>query len=364
MFLKCCWYAAARSHEIGRDLLGRVLLNEPVVLYRKEDGTPVALEDRCAHRRVQLSMGRLIGDQLQCRYHGLVYDASGVCTRVPGQKQFSADIRVKSYPAVERHTFIWIWMGDPALADESQIPNFHYLDDASWLQSGDYFYVPANYLLIIDNLCDLSHVAYLHSSYTGNEPVGELAAVKTERIKEQEQEAIRGQRWTFNVEPAQTYATFGHYKGNIDRWQKYEFNPPGFFKINNGSAVTGTGASEENPEGGAGRWQFRVYHAITPETEKSSHYYWVVMHQTGINDPEVRGQFDRQMHSILTEDFEVFVNQQRNIDLDPSAPTKAITADSGLIQARMIIDRMLQQEAQTMTKRADQPVRQESRSLI
>lgn len=344
MFLRDYWYAAAWDHEIGREVLARVILKEPVVLYRRLDGTPVALEDRCAHRRLQLSMGHLVGDDLQCRYHGLRYDCTGKCIKIPGQKTIPKNLRVRSYPIVERHKFIWIWMGAAERADESKIPDFHLLDDPAWCPTGDRYHVPANYQLIIDNLCDLSHVAYLHSAYTGNEPVGELARIKTKRSFEPGDEWVRGQRWTYDVEPAQTYKTFGHYDGNIDRWQIYEFRPPGFFRINNGSAIAGTGASEKTPEGGDGRWGFRVYHAITPETEKSTHYFWVVMHDIGAYTPAVCVPFHREHVKILSQDVEVFCSQQLIIDLDPDAPTREINADQGLTQARAIISQLLQQQ--------------------
>jgi phenylpropionate dioxygenase-like ring-hydroxylating dioxygenase large terminal subunit len=79
MFLRNYWYVAAYDHEIGRRPLGRIILGEPIVFYRLEDGTPVALEDRCAHRHLPLSMGTLVGDTLQCHYHGLRYDKTGTC---------------------------------------------------------------------------------------------------------------------------------------------------------------------------------------------------------------------------------------------------------------------------------------------
>ena len=73
MFVRNAWYVAAWDHEIGRDMLRRIILNEPVLLYRRQDGTPVALEDRCCHRQAPLSMGRLIGDVVKCPYHGLEF---------------------------------------------------------------------------------------------------------------------------------------------------------------------------------------------------------------------------------------------------------------------------------------------------
>lgn len=344
MFLKNYWYAAAWAEEIGRDLLDRVILNEPVVFFRKEDGTPVALENRCAHRRVQLSMGTLIGDTLQCRYHGLVYDCSGACVRVPGQTRIPSNVRVKSYPVVERHKLLWIWMGASEDADQSKIPHFPLLDDPSWCQIKDYFHVPANYLLIFDNLSDLSHVAYLHNAYTGNEPIGEKATVNFERFSDAGQEGVRGARWTYDVVPAQTYKTFGGYTGNVDRWQLYEFTAPGIFKIYNGSAKAGTGATPQNVEGGTERWWFKVYHAVTPENEKSTHYFWNIVHNIGAHTASVCNPLHKQMRAILAEDFSIFCNQQKNIDLFPDSPTHEIAADLGLVHARRLIASLIEKE--------------------
>src|ERR1700684_2816640 len=84
MFLRNYWYVAATDTEIGRKPLGRTL-GEPIVIFRSESGLPLTFEDRCAHRHLPLSMGKLVGDTLQCHYHGLRYDATGACVTVPGQ---------------------------------------------------------------------------------------------------------------------------------------------------------------------------------------------------------------------------------------------------------------------------------------
>ena len=86
MFLRNYWYVAAWNDEVNREPLARTLLNEDIVLFRKLDGTVVALENRCAHRRLPLSMGRVIDDSIQCGYHGLVFNSAGRCTYMPAQK--------------------------------------------------------------------------------------------------------------------------------------------------------------------------------------------------------------------------------------------------------------------------------------
>ena len=157
MFLRNYWYVAATDAEIERKPLGRIILGEPIVFYRLEDGTPVALEDRCAHRHLPLSMGKLVGDTLQCHYHGLRYDQTGTCVRVPGQDLIPRSARVRSYPVVERYHWLWIWMGDPALADPDKITDFHWLDDPNWGAKGQYLHVKGNWQLVVDNLLDLTH---------------------------------------------------------------------------------------------------------------------------------------------------------------------------------------------------------------
>ena len=97
MFLRNGWYVAAWNREVTRERpLGRTLLGEPVVLYRRADGTPVALEDRCCHRHAPLSLGTVVGDDLRCGYHGLKFDGCGVCVEIPGQDRIPPDARIRA----------------------------------------------------------------------------------------------------------------------------------------------------------------------------------------------------------------------------------------------------------------------------
>ncbi len=219
MFLRDYWYLAAWARDVGRDPLGRVMLGEPVVLFRKQDGTPVALEDRCIHRRLPLSMGKMIGDELQCHYHGLVFDCSGACVKIPGQDRVPKSARVRSYPVVERNQCVFVWMGDPAQPDESRIPtHFNLLDEEGWTSSLVYRPVRCHYELINDNLLDLSHLATVHASTVGTGHVADFADVETEH----EGHHIKVSRWTMDVPAATTYQQFGNYESNIDRWQVSE----------------------------------------------------------------------------------------------------------------------------------------------
>src|SRR5262245_33782033 len=121
MFLRNYWYVAAFSHEVEQEPLTRTLLNQQVVLYRTRRGDVAALEDCCAHRLMPLSKGKIVDDAIVCCYHGLAFNPAGACVHVPRMETPPSGLNVRSYPAVERYGSIWLWFGDPRLADESHI---------------------------------------------------------------------------------------------------------------------------------------------------------------------------------------------------------------------------------------------------
>jgi phenylpropionate dioxygenase-like ring-hydroxylating dioxygenase large terminal subunit len=147
MFLRNCWYVAAWSFDLAADqLLPMSIIAEPIVLFRRGDGTPVALQDRCCHRRARLSRGRLEGDCVRCMYHGLKFDSAGRCVEIPGQDMIPPQAFVHTLPVVERGSWLWVWMGDAEKADPALIPGTVALDDPGWdLRTGQMDY-KANYI--------------------------------------------------------------------------------------------------------------------------------------------------------------------------------------------------------------------------
>jgi len=159
------WYVIAYSHEVTRELLKRDCLGDPILLYRTEGGRPVAMFDRCPHRGMPLSKGWLLGDRIQCGYHGFEYDADGRCVVVPSQPVAPTIMCARSYPLVEKWQWIWIWMGDPEQADPALIPDHEAAGlDNPKLFSEPYFMmeISSNYLLMYENLIDATHVTYIH----------------------------------------------------------------------------------------------------------------------------------------------------------------------------------------------------------
>lgn len=341
MFLRNHWYVAASASEVGRSPLFRLILGEPVVFYRTEAGRCVGFEDRCAHRHLPLSMGKLVGDALQCRYHGLRFGPDGRCVRIPGQDKIPSSAKVKVYPIVERYKWLWIWMGEPELADPAAITDFHWLDDPNWGAKGSYLHVDANWQLIVDNLLDLTHLAFVHETTIGNAALAEHATVKVTRSANN----VVMTRWVIDRDPPPTFKKVGNFKGKVDRWQIIDFTPPAFLRLDVGATPTGTGAPEGQRVGGI---NMRNLNAITPETETTSHYFWAQAHDFDVKNAETTNKIFAEIERAFFEDVEVLSAQQHNLDLIPDRPQVDISADAGLIQARRILGRMHDEEQAAM----------------
>jgi vanillate O-demethylase monooxygenase subunit len=337
MFLRNHWYVAASDREVQDKPLGRTILGEPVVFFRTKDGTLCAFEDRCPHRRLPLSMGKVVDDVLQCHYHGLRFDRGGTCVRVPGQDHIPQSARVRTYPVVERYHWIWVWMGDPALADPVTITDYHWLDDPNWGAKSSYLHVEANWQLIVDNLLDLTHLAFVHETTIGNMALVEHAAVKVQRSPN----GVLVTRWIIDQPAPPTFVKVGGFTTNVDRWQIIDYAPPAFLRLDVGATPTGTGAPEGRRVGGI---SMRNLNAITPETETTSHYFWGQAHDFDVKNPAMTERIFDQIQTAFLEDVAVFTAQQRSIAQRPDAPQVDINADAGGMQARRIVDRLYQVE--------------------
>jgi phenylpropionate dioxygenase-like ring-hydroxylating dioxygenase large terminal subunit len=347
MFLRNAWYVAAWDREVTAERpFARVLLNEPVVLYRNRAGKVVALEDRCCHRHFPLHEGTILGDLIECGYHGFTYDATGKCVRVPGQDVVPPAARVRSYPVVERYRWIWVWMGEPAAADPAKICDFHWLDHPAWGAKGDVLHVKANYELIIENLLDLTHLAFLHRSTIGNAATAEQAQVRAQRTETD----VTVTRWMVDTPPPPTYVKAGGFTGNVDRWQFINFMPPAFVRLDVGACAAGVGARRLKTgafaaEGAMpGGIEMRNLNAITPETARSTHYFWAQAHNFMVGDPKMTDLVFEQVKTAFDQDVTAIEAQQRNIDLDPAASRIDVYADAGQIHAIRLLRRRIAEE--------------------
>ena len=337
MFLRNAWYVAAWAHEIGETPLARTFMNEPVVLYRTSDGAAVALEDRCCHRHLPLSKGTLVGDEIQCGYHGLRFDRDGQCVAIPGQTHIPPGAAVRAYPVLEKWNTIWIWMGDPARADEALMPDWWWMGDPGWtLTQPDPFHIRCNYQLIADNVLDTTHVAYVHASTIGSSSIKDFPS-KTER----DGRCVRMTRWILDRPAPPMYQAAGGFPGNVDRWQIVEHVPPVYSMNDAGCAVVGTGAPEGDRSQGI---TLKALSAPTPETERTTHYFFAFVRDYGLDDPEAKKMYATGLVDVFKEDVVVFEAQQRMIDRMPDAPQIDINVDAAPLTARRMLDELIAAE--------------------
>lgn len=273
-FLRNAWYVAAWAEDVTRALLPRTLLDEPVLLFRKQDGTVAALADTCPHRFAPLHLGKLVGDTVECGYHGLRFDTAGHCVANPhGNHAIPAAARVAAYPVIERHSLLWIWMGEVERADAGLVPDLGYLADPGCRTVGGSMKMAAHYEILVDNLMDPSHAQFLHSKYLDND--GEVALKTT-----QEGERVYAKQWLPDRKAPKFYA--GYLPGDpdkVDMWIEFIWQAPSLMR--NAHGVTPVGRPRLEGAENIGT------HILTPETEFSTHYFYGNSRNFKLDDPKI-----------------------------------------------------------------------------
>ncbi len=307
----------AWDHEVGRELRAVRILGESIVLYRTDAGEPVALENACPHRKLPLSMGRLKDNDIECGYHGLTFDRTGRCTRMPGVKRVPPSVAVRRYPAVSRYGLVWVWMGDSARAQPQDIFPVEHYEDPSWARNdGGSMVVDCNYLYITDNLLDPSHVTWVHHGSFGND------ACESEPIEVRvTPRGVIASRWMRNVEVAPFYAPLVSFSGNCDRLQHYEVRFPSHAIIRAVFVPAGTGGS--GPPFHPQVMLMDSYNFMTPVDESQTRYFWFQLRNFAVGDAEVSRVMDEGVTAAFAEDKAIlnavqqgFAHQiTRNIDL-------------------------------------------------
>ncbi|HXO02365.1 MAG TPA: aromatic ring-hydroxylating dioxygenase subunit alpha [Stellaceae bacterium] len=339
MFARNAWYIAAWGDEIGDKPLARRICNEPIVLFRDTQGHAAALADRCCHRSAPLSLGTVVEGGIQCGYHGLVIDAAGKCVKVPGQRQIPTDATVRSYPLVEKNKFLWIWLGDPALADPASIIDFPYHDDhAKWPHKHTMYPIKGNYMLMVDNLMDLTHLGYLHGRTIGGNPSQHVdAEMKTVRTPT----GVKFTRWMRNSLPPPSYVKAAGFAGRIDRLQSFEFVAPSTVLQWTGATDAGSGREPDDFE-----FKFRLFHGLTPETETSCFYFWSAANGYRQNEPATTEQLYGEIAVAFLEDRDMVEAQQTRLGEFGEDGLIDIASDATRMTMRRHVDRMIAAERQ------------------
>ncbi|HEY6078196.1 MAG TPA: Rieske 2Fe-2S domain-containing protein [Polyangiaceae bacterium] len=161
------WYAVELSKNVSKGQVVEVKWwKTSIAVYRDESGSVSALENRCAHRQMPLSCGRVEGTRLVCQYHGWKYEGSGRCVEISHElgkgREKLPKIGIRAYPIQERYGLIWIFPGDPALAEGVPLPEVPELSGPKpWPIAPVDVTIGAHFSMIVENVCDFNH-AYLH----------------------------------------------------------------------------------------------------------------------------------------------------------------------------------------------------------
>ncbi len=343
MFIKNTWYVACAASDVSDKPLGRKICNEPMVFYRGDEGKVAALEDFCPHRGAPLSLGKVCNGKLVCGYHGLEMGCDGKTVAMPGQRVRSFPA-IKSFPAVERYGFIWVWPGDPTKADAALLPQFEFFDNPAWAYGGGVYHIHCDYRLMIDNLMDLTHETYVHATSIGQKEIDE-----TPCVTQVDGDHVTTSRFMHGIiaPPFWQMALRGNGLPDdapVDRWQICHFTPPSHVMIEVGVALAGKGGYEA-PQ--ACKVSSVVVDFITPETDTSMWYHWGMARQFQTQNDALTASIREGQSKIFSEDLQMLELQQRNLTRHPQRRLLSLNIDAGGVKSRQVIERwrLREQEA-------------------
>lgn len=339
-FLYNAWYVAAWDHELKNDsMLSRRLLDKKIVMYRDENGDPVALQDRCPHRFAPLSLGCLRDGEIECGYHGLRFNAKGQYVGNPhGNGHIPKGASVRKYSLVERYSALWIWMGNNEPISDA-IPDFSFLDPKTSIVAKDYLHARANYVLETDNIMDLSHIEFMHKSTLGSSAVRNAVSEVS-----QEGNTVWSRRLTKDeVLPDFLEEAWRIPKGTpVSRWMDVRWDAPANMLLSVGAVPSG-----DAPRTGNSTY---IAHFFTPETETATHYWF------GFGFPKSMGDagYERANTAIANirkpfelEDLPMLEAQQENMEDQSFWELKPVllAGDAGAIRARRVLEALIKDEA-------------------
>ncbi|MEP0201748.1 MAG: aromatic ring-hydroxylating dioxygenase subunit alpha [Halioglobus sp.] len=337
------WYMAAFSKEISREPLERTFLGKPVVMYRKEDGRPVALYGLCPHRYFPLARGRIEGDAIVCGYHGFKFADTGECIDIPSQDTVTTNVCQPVYPLEERGPICWIWMGDTEKCDKSLIPPYHDfgLDQPNWHYSSEnYFHLEARSQLLVDNLMDLTHLPYVHHHVPGGDSLKKT--VNTSEQRELSYRVVRSDKvpWTPFFD-----AVFGAdvaYKGFADFDHISDFYGPELIRTGL-PKITKIPERDDVPD--ALGW-LSILHGITPETETTTHYFGFSTRNFRQGDEELdRFMLDAE-NKIRQQDVDAIGAVEQRLDVATQFQKElSVRSDRPGFDVRRKVEAMLAEES-------------------
>jgi phenylpropionate dioxygenase-like ring-hydroxylating dioxygenase large terminal subunit len=338
MFLRNVWYAALWSDDlVPGGIQARTIAGVPLLVWREDNGVPTAVLDRCPHRQAPLSLGKRVKGGVQCGYHGLSFNGAGVCIANPHGPIVSA-LKVQAFPVAERHKLIWIWMGHAPKADATLIPDLAFADSApASAYSNGFIHTEAGHQLISDNILDLTHADYLHARNLGG---GALTRTRP-KVEVREGSAIFVEWFAkADVPPPFFLNELPETGGKADIWNSVLWHPNGVMVLRFGATSPG-----ESRERGIDTWNA---HIATPESSRSTHYFYFNTRNFRLEDREYNSQYaDAMRYAFTVEDKPMIEGQQRRLgdaDLLDCNPV-LLASDVASTRARKVYSDLLAAEA-------------------
>ena len=339
-FLENSWYCASWSSDLRVEPAGLKILDDDLVFYRKEDGTAVAISGICPHRFAPLWRGKVTGDLIQCAYHGLEFDGTGRCVRNPhGRGIIPPSAHLRSYPLVEQGGALWVWMGDPARADPTKIPVFEFVADRTrWAGLTGHLRIEANYQLVIDNLLDLTHAAYIHVDTLGVKADEWIGETRMDYEFKVHGDVINSDYVFRNSPPTPMLALFNDMKVG-DIYTPMALYPASTLILD--MTMTDPGMPK------SGGVHMPSAHFLVPETEKSCHYFYAISRSIRLEDEAITTAMgDLIRHAFVSEDAPIIRDCQIAMGDREFFSMKPVIleTDVAAIQARRVLAKMMRRE--------------------
>ena len=331
--IRDAWYVACFSHElVAGETLARKIAGERMFLYRRTDGTPVALRDRCAHRSFPLAKGFVDGDDIVCGYHGFRYASDGVCTAVPSQDTAPRGIAVRTYAVVEAPPLVWIWAGDSNRARTADVPSRPWLNEHSgWEIVTGYLTINASYIHMHENLLDLTHIGFLHGKSFGS---ATYASAPFETLIDES--TITVKRTVAPTELPQMYARpLNMVDVPASRAVTSTFFAPGLSV--SGVCLSNLTLPEEKRIGHLAE----TAHLLTPIDANSLHYHFVIGRDFAIGDAETSAYMQSSLRNVFLEDQSALEAITEVRTDDPSGQIdRSVASDKAGIAMRRLMYRL------------------------
>jgi nitrite reductase/ring-hydroxylating ferredoxin subunit len=322
---------AARSEQITTALSALRVAGQSIVVVRSSSGDVAVLADRGAHRPYPLSLGRFEDDRIISGLDGWVYTLDGQCVHVPSQTHVPVDAHVRVYPVIDDGVFIWIWPGDPRLAQRRRPPALDWLRHAEWTTGGGQLDVDANHVLVLEMFADATQWPFFAPSVAP--PV--LSSGPTPPLE---------------VEISETSVAFirRYPAATLPAWHSDAIGVPrdATFRHVESGALASPAVWTDNweVEDDTTRYSLRFAQAVTPIDERSTRLTWRVSRNFNLADTTATAALTDAFTNYYSHMAAACETMQRCLDTDGPGIDVDVNADVAGLHVRRILHALVNEE--------------------